>query len=363
MQTDFLGRSIRLPALHWGWLALAAIIVWFVWQTAAILPPFIAGLVIAYLLDPVADRMEEKGIRRWVATAIVLTLFFAVFIGIILLIAPLVVSQFEALIETLPGLVDTVRPLAEKLYAQANLLVDLESVTDDMLQRGAEFATTIMRGVLAQGLAVANLLALLVIMPVVAFYSLRDFDDLTAQVQRYFPVRHADRIKSLLTDMDHALAGFVRGQFLVCFVLALCYAAGWWLTGLDYALVLGLIAGILAFIPYLGAVISVALALLVGLGQFGLDWWQLFLIFLVFQLGQVLEGSILTPNLVGERIGLHPLWVLFAVFAGGELAGLWGVFLAVPIAAILAVLVRAVMRAYLESPIYSAEAGPAADSE
>ncbi|MGB3721577.1 MAG: AI-2E family transporter, partial [Pacificimonas sp.] len=332
-----------------------ALLLWFVWQTSAVLPPFLGGLAIAYLLDPVTDRLEARGWKRWIATTFVLVVFFALFAGLILLIAPLLVSQLTALIESLPVLIATLRPLAERLYAEANVLVDLEGATDDLLQRVAGMATGVLRGVLEQGLAFFNVLALLVIMPVVAFYSLRDFDLLTAKMRGWIPPRFETRTSRLLEEMDNALAGFIRGQFLVCSALAVFYAAGWWLTGLEFALVLGLIAGILAFVPYLGAVISVVLALLVGLGQFGVDPLQLFFIFLVFQIGQILEGSVLTPNLIGERIGLHPLWVLFAVFAGGELAGLWGVFLAVPVAAVIAVLVRAVMRAYLRSPLYGAE--------
>ncbi len=346
---------IALPSLHWGWLVVLAILIWFFWETAAVLPPFLAGLVIAYLLDPVADRLEARGMKRWLATTLVLVLFFALFAGLILLIAPLMVSQLTALIDSLPRLVAELRPLAERLYAQANVLVDLEGIADNLLQRAAGIATSVLSGVLEQGLAFFNILALVIIMPVVAFYSLRDFDSLTAKLRSMIPPRFASQTALLLDEMDAALAGFVRGQFIVCSALAVFYAAGWWLTGLEFALVLGLIAGILAFVPYLGAVISVALALLVGLGQFGADPWHLFFIFLVFQIGQVLEGSVLTPNLIGERIGLHPLWVLFAVFAGGELAGLWGVFLAVPVAAVIAVLVRAVIRAYLSSPLYGAE--------
>ncbi|MEE4350773.1 MAG: AI-2E family transporter [Pacificimonas sp.] len=343
---------------HWGWLVVLAILAWFVWQTAAILPPFLAGLIIAYLLDPSVDKLQARNWPRWAATTVVLVLFFAVIAGLLLLVAPLIVAQAESLIASLPGIVADLRPTFEGWYARLNQLGSFDEFGTGILQRAAEVGANLVRSVLEQSLALFNILALIIIVPVVAFYALLDFDNMTARARSWIPPRWEVEANRLIDEADSALSGFIRGQSLVCSALAVFYAAGWWLTGLDYALVLGLIAGVLAFVPYLGAVISVALALLVGLGQFGFEFLPLFFIFLVFQLGQILEGSALTPNLIGERIGLHPLWVLFAVFAGGEIAGLVGVFLAVPVAAVVAVIVRAVMRAYLGSPIYAAGAPP-----
>ncbi|MBZ6378548.1 hypothetical protein B5C34_12325 [Pacificimonas flava] len=338
---------------HWGWLVVLAILAWFFWETAAILPPFLAGLVIAYLLDPVVDRLERRKWPRWLATTCVLVLFFAIIGGALVLVAPLATSQFTALLEALPEIVGELRPHIESWYDQLNRMGTFQDMGAGILERAAEVAANVARSLLVQTLAVFNVLALVIIVPVVAFYALLDFDRMTGSVQSWIPPRFAPSAARLFGEADTALSGFIRGQSLVCAALAVFYAAGWGLTGLDYALVLGLVAGILSFVPYLGAVISVALALIVGLGQFGFDWVHLILIFAVFQLGQILEGSVLTPNLIGERIGLHPLWVLFAVFAGGEIAGLVGVFLAVPVAAVVAVVVRAVMRAYLASPIYA----------
>ena len=343
-----------LPGRRIAWLIVLAILLWFLWATSAVLPPFLAGLAIAYLLDPIADRLERH-MPRWLATILVLTLFLAVFVGVIVLVVPLFIDQAEALIASVPGLIADLRPYAERWYARVDLLIDVDEIGETMLSRAGAMLATFVRSLLESSLALFNIVAILVIMPVVAFYSLRDFDHLTARVRDYIPPRHAARAERLFAEMDAALGGFIRGQSIVCLSLAVFYAAGWWLTGLDYALVLGVIAGILAFVPYLGAFVSAALALLVGLGQFGTDEpLRLLAIFLVFQVGQMLEGSVLTPNLIGGRIGLHPLWVLFAVFAGGEIAGLWGVFLAVPVAAVLAVLVRAVIRAYRRSAIYGA---------
>ena len=337
----------------WWWLVVLAVLIWFFWSTGDVLPPFLAGLVIAYLLDPLVDKMEKRlNVPRWAATSIVLVLFFALIAGIIVLIAPLVVSQASALVAALPELLAAVRLLLERWYVELNAVIDVHEIGSDILERAAAMLTALLSSVLEQSLALFNIAALLIVVPVVAFYSLRDFDHMTRRIRNMVPPRYSGRVARLLGEMDEALGGFIRGQSLVCFSLAVFYAAGWWLTGLEFALVLGLIAGLLAFIPYLGAFISVGLALLVALAQFGFEPLRLIGVFAVFQVGQIIEGSILTPNLIGNRIGLHPLWVLFAVFAGGELAGLWGILLAVPVAAVVAVLVREVLRAYLSSPLY-----------
>ena len=337
----------------WWWLVVLAVLIWFFWSTGDVLPPFLAGLVIAYLLDPLVDKMEKRlNVPRWAATSIVLVLFFALIAGIIVLIAPLVVSQASALVAALPELLAAVRLLLERWYVELNAVIDVHEIGSDILERAAAMLTALLSSVLEQSLALFNIAALLIVVPVVAFYSLRDFDHMTRRIRNMVPPRYSGRVARLLGEMDEALGGFIRGQSLVCLSLAVFYAAGWWLTGLEFALVLGLIAGLLAFIPYLGAFISVGLALLVALAQFGFEPLRLIGVFAVFQVGQIIEGSILTPNLIGNRIGLHPLWVLFAVFAGGELAGLWGILLAVPVAAVVAVLVREVLRAYLSSPLY-----------
>lgn len=352
--------SVSPPVLrfHWGWLVVAVILIWFVWETAAILPPFMAGLVIAYLLDPLVDRLEVRRWPRWAATTLVLVLFFAIIGGAIVLVAPLVVAQANALLDALPDIIASLRPVALEWYEELSRYVTFDEMGTGIFERAAEVGAEVARTLIAQGFAVFNILALLIIVPVVAFYALLDFDRMTGRVRSWIPPRYEASANRMIGDADGALSGFIRGQSLVCSVLAVFYATGWSLVGLDYALVLGLVAGILAFVPYLGAVVSVALALLVGLGQFGVEPLPLILIFAVFQIGQILEGSVLTPNLIGDRIGLHPLWVLFAVFAGGELAGLWGVFLAVPVAAVVAVAVRAVMGVYLTSPLYGPRAKP-----
>lgn len=344
-----LGGRRRIPI---RWMLVAAIILWFAYATRGVLGPFVAGLVIAYLLDPVADRLERRGVPRWAAAMLLLVGFFGVFALLILAMAPLVVAQFQQLVQNLPQLVQSLEPLIERLSNAVGDVVGLETLSNDLMHRAAAWLSTLASGILSGGLAVFNLLALFVMMPVVAFYALRDYDGLTTRINAWWPSRYAETIRRLLGESDAALAGFVRGQSLVCLSLAIFYSVGWSLIGLNYALVLGTLAGVLGFVPYLGVVVSVGLGLLVGLGQWGPDVLHLGLIVGIFFVGQILESMVLTPNLIGNRIGLHPLWVLFAVFAGGELLGILGVFLAVPVAAVLGVVMRWLLGEYLKSPLF-----------
>jgi predicted PurR-regulated permease PerM len=197
-----------------------------------------------------------------------------------------------------------------------------------------------------------------VVTPVVAYYLLRDWRGILAEIETWWPRRQLPMIKSVLADSNAALSGFVRGQSLVCLTLAVFYAVGWSLVGLQYGVVLGILAGILGFVPFLGVLFAVSMSVIVALGQWGFDWVQIGLVIGVFVIGQALESSVLTPNLIGNRIGLHPVWVLFAVFAGGQVAGLAGVFLAVPVAAVLGVIVRRALAHYRQSYFY----GPDADA-
>lgn len=354
-------RQKRQGGLPLRWLIIIAIVIWFAYATRGVIGPFVAGLVIAYLLDPITDKLEARKVPRWAATGLILTAFFGIFALLILAMAPLVIAQFRQLVDNLPIIIEAARPLAEQLFRAVGNVVDVEVLTGNVINRAANWLSEIATGVLTGGIAVFNVLALIVMMPVVAFYALRDYDSLTRRIDGWWPPDYAATIRRLLHDTDAALAGFVRGQSLVSLSLAIFYAAGWSLIGLDYALVLGTLAGVLSFVPYLGVVVSVGLGLLVGLGQWGMDPLNLSLILVVFFVGQILESTVLTPNLIGNRIGLHPLWVLFAVFAGGELLGILGVFLAVPVAAVIGVFVRWLIAEYLKSPLFRHAPADASD--
>jgi predicted PurR-regulated permease PerM len=346
---------LSLPRIHWGWLLVIIGFVALFWASRAVIGPFIAGFVVAYLLDPPARVLERRGWPRWAAAVSVLVLFIAGFVAILLASAPIIQAQVQQLIETMPKLIESTRPLADKLLHSASLNTNAKEVIANLGNRAVGWLSDSLGTIVAGSLAFVNVLTFVVVTPIVAFYLLRDWPAVIEQTESWWPRRQLSVIKTLLSQSDAALSGFVRGQSLVCVVLAVFYAVGWSLTGLDYAIVLGLLAGVLGFVPFLGVIVAVGLSLLVALGQYGIDPLQLSLVFGIFVIGQIFESSVLTPNLIGNRIGLHPVWVLFAVFAGGEVAGVAGVFLAVPVAAVLGVIVRAALIHYRTSRFYGSD--------
>jgi len=338
---------------RWIWFALGVLLfLAFFVSISGILLPFVVGLAVAYLLDPVADRMEAMRLPRWLATSIAIIGFFGLVIGVFIAIAPMLRDQIVGFAQALPGYIAKIRPLILGLIDEAGGTARAQTLVEQSSGKLVEWVGAHMGQLLASGIAFFNLLTLILISPVVAFYLLRDWDMIVERVMTWLPRQHLSTITTLLRDMDYALSGFVRGQFLVCMALAVLYALGWSLLGLNYALVLGLIAGLLAFVPLAGPFFASALAVLVALGQFGTDWLKVGLVYVVFVIVQGIEGSILTPNLIGNRVGLHPVWVIFAIFAGGELLGVVGIFLAVPVAAVVAVLSRWLIQRYLASRLY-----------
>jgi predicted PurR-regulated permease PerM len=323
-----------------------------------VLAPFVAGIGVAYLLDPLADRLERWKFPRWLAALVVLTLFFVAFVLLVLLVVPLLNSQVIGLVQAITGYLAESR---EAITQYAMALVerfDLQGGEQikEALGGFAKDAVNIVGKLLAEvwqgGLALVSLLSLLVITPVVAFYLLRDFDRIVETVDGWLPRQHAPTIRRLVGEIDQRLAGFVRGQGSVCLVLGAFYAIGLSLAGLDFGLVIGLISGVLSFIPFVGSAIGLLLSMITAVTQFWPDLLRIAVVLGVFVVGQFLEGNVLTPRLVGDRVGLHPVWVMFALLAGGALAGFVGVLLAVPIAAAAGVLIRFFMSQYLGSRLY-----------
>ncbi len=345
---------LSLPRIHWGWLLLIIGFFALFWASRAVIGPFIAGFVVAYLLNPLAARLERRGWPRWLASLVVLLLFLIAIVAIGFASVPIIQAQVLQLIHTMPQLVEQVQPLLQRLLRRTAGAAQSKALIANLTNKAVTWLSESIGPILAGSLAFVNVLTFVVITPLVAFYLLRDWPLILQRIDGWWPRRQLPVIKVLVADCDAALSGFIRGQSLVCLSLAIFYAAGWSLVGLNYGIVLGLLAGILGFVPFLGVMFAVALSVLVALGQFGFDAFHLGLVLGVFAVGQVLESSVLTPNLIGNRIGLHPVWVLFAVFAGGEVAGLAGVFLAVPMAAVLGVIVRSAMAHYRASSFYGA---------
>lgn len=352
-----LAERLSLPRIHWGWLLFIAAFLALFWAARGILGPFVAGFILAYLLDPPARRLEKIGVPRWLAAVVVLVVFVTLFALIILASAPIIQTEVLQFIDNLPRLVENTQPLIEQMLRLTGSGKSIDDLVDNVSSYAVTWLTSSISTIVAGSLAFVNVISFTVVTPLVAFYLLRDWPVILAQVDSWWPRAHAPAMRGVLRDSNAALGGFVRGQSLVCLCLAIFYAVGWSVVGLNYAVILGILVGVLGFVPFIGVLFAVTLSMLVALGQYGLDFHALGLVVGVFLIGQVLESSVLTPNLIGTRIGLHPVWVLFAVFAGGTVAGLAGVFLAVPVAAVLGVIMRAALAHYRQSEFYTGSAG------
>ncbi|WP_343562669.1 AI-2E family transporter [Kiloniella sp. b19] len=323
-----------------------------------VLLPFVAGIVVAYFLDPLCDRLENTGLSRTAATAVVTVCFLLILLAALGLVLPVVANQTGKLISALPDFVEAVSKKADLIRTEFATSVDPQIVArvkasiNEVVSTAGTWIGSLVKDVIEGGVAFLNLLSLIFITPVVAFYLLRDWDRLVAKIDGWLPRMHQKTIRVLAFEVDETLAGFIRGQGTVCLVLGAFYALGLSLAGLNFGLVIGLLAGFLSFIPYVGAIIGLLLS--VGLALFQFDsLTSVAIVAAVFFAGQFLEGNVLTPKLVGERIGLHPVWVIFGLLAGGTLFGFVGVLLAVPVAAVIGVGVRFALDQYMMSGYYS----------
>ena len=343
--------QVRLSHL----LAIVGFFVTFYLLTALsdILLPFVLGFALAYFLDPLADRLEAVGVRRSLAT-----LTITVIVGLALLTAlafglPVLAQQISMLIADLPGYISDVQVwlLEQNLVEGQNELV---SVMGESLLAGLQKTASSM---VLTGLSLINLLALIFITPIVAVYMLNDWDHMVARINGLLPDEQAAIIRNLASQIDETLGGFARGQILVCLSLGTIYAVGLSLVGLQSGIIVGVFAGLISFIPYVGAAFGLVLAGALGLGQFGFELPPLALIAGVFFVGQFIEGNILTPRLVGDRVKLHPVWIIFALLAMGSLFGFLGLLLAVPLAAIIGVLVRYGVTLYMRDYVNRSDNG------
>lgn len=357
--------TTRRQAIFWTAAALGLVV--FLYLFKAILLPFIMGMAVAYFLDPVADWFERRGAGRAVATTLVLALFFLAGIAVLLVAAPIVQNQLVGVFQRLPALIDTLRtellPALDRLSAKLDPkdLERAESAVKSLSEGSVQWILSLVSGIVTSGLALFNLLGLIVITPVVSWYLLRDWDVLVARVDSWLPRAHAEVIREQVRKIDRTLAGFVRGQATVCLILGTGYAVALELVGLEYGLVVGLFAGLISFIPYVGSITGLILS--AGLAYVQADFSPLLLgVVVIFFAGQAIEGNYLTPKLVGDRVGLHAVWVMFALLAGGAVFGFVGVMIAVPVAAVIGVLSRFLLDRYLDSHYYTGkDDGPGRD--
>jgi predicted PurR-regulated permease PerM len=349
----------REVSRRWQLLAITAVIVYLVWLLSPVLMPFAVAAMLAYLGDPLADRLERMGLNRMWAATIVFVVLLIVLIGVLLLLIPLVARQIENLIGNLPRYGEWAQNVAWP-WLQAQLHLDPHMFDSDRLVTAIKehlgsiggVATAVIGKVSRSGVGIAMWLTNLVLIPVVAFYLLRDWDRLVATIDGMLPRSIQPTIAHLARESDKILGAFVRGQLLVMLALGTFYAAGLGLTGLSVGLLIGMVAGLLSFVPYLGFIIGFVAAIIAALVQFG-DWTHVLLVCAVFAVGQLLEGYVLVPKLVGDKIGLHPVAVIFAVLAGGYLFGFLGVLLALPAASVILVLLRYLIERYRMSELYT----------
>lgn len=338
-----------------SWLGLLAIAVGLLWLLSPILLPFFLGIAIAYLLDPAVRRFERWGGSRTVATVTIMALFVVVVGGVLAVLLPILERQLvglvQKLVEAANNVYDWARPYVERQLREARVPQSATPNAGDIAGRAVTWTLSALGGLWNGGLAVVNVLSLLVITPVVTFYMLRDWPKLVHRIDSWLPRDHAPLIRSLIHKIDQRLAGFVRGQALVCLLLGLFYAAALTLAGLGYGLLTGLLVGLLTFIPVLGAAIGAAISLIIAAVQFH-AWVPVGIVAAIFAVGQFTESYVLSPKLVGERIGLHPAWLLLALLAGGALFGFLGLLLAAPVAATIGVLAHFALERYLQSALY-----------
>ena len=340
------------------WLVALLVVVLLLWLLQEILLPFIAGFVLAYFLDPVADALERFGLPRILATLLILSVAVFAVVMLVLVLAPILGDQALKLAQDLPELMKALVARFNEVTPQSlkDLMArsgsDVNGSIGDIAGKATGWLATVLQSVWSGGMALVNILSLLVVTPIVAFYLLADWDHLVAKIDGWLPREHADEVRGIARDIDTTMAGFIRGQGTVCLLLGIFYGVALSLAGLKFGLAIGLGAGLLSFIPYVGAIIGGVMAIGVGLVQFWPDYASVLIIIGIFVAGQFLEGNFLSPKLVGGSIGLHPVWLMFALFAFGYLFGFVGLLLAVPLAAAAGVLVRYGLSRYLNSKMY-----------
>ena len=350
---------------RWVWWGVALVFALFVYFLHPILTPFLVAIVLAYMFDPVVDRLEKFGFSRTWGVVTVFALFTVIVTGLVLVLVPLLAKQLIKLYQLAPQVLDwlqhTAVPWAQSKFGLSDGFWKFDkikaAITEHMGQ-ASDIVGVVLSQATASSLALIGFLANLVLIPVVAFYLLRDWDIMLVKIRGLLPRDREEQIVSLAKECHDVLGAFVRGQLLVMLALGVIYSAGLMLVGLELGLLIGLMAGIAAIVPYMGFIIGIGAALIAGLFQFGGDLYPMLGIVAVFMVGQALEGTVLTPLLVGDKIGMHPVAVIFAILAGGELFGFTGVLLALPVAAVIMVLVRHVQDMYKESQVYKGEEDP-----
>lgn len=350
-----MATSARRQAKFWGigFIVLALVL----WLLGSTLLPFLLGAGMAYFLDPVADRLEKFGLNRISATLVIAVSAVLAFTLILLFAVPSLIEQVQGLVEAVPTYLDQFTTFLGNRYPklfgeQSPIMRNLDEIEAAIRDNGI----TVLNQLLAGSLEVLNFIFLLVVAPVVAFYLLLDWDKMLARINAILPRPYAPTIRRLAREVDAVLAGFVRGQLTVCLILGVFYGLALMAVGLQFGFLIGITAGLIAFIPYVGSTIGLVLSIGIALFQFWDDKLWIFVTAGIFFFGQFVEGNILSPNLIGKSVGLHPVALILALSIFGALFGFAGLLVAVPIAAGLGVIGRFLLERYMESPIYTGKA-------
>jgi predicted PurR-regulated permease PerM len=353
---------IRNQLIYWG-LAFA-VFLWLLWTMGSVMLPYVVGAALAYFLDPVVDRLETLGLGRVAATALITLGSVLVLVLLVLAVIPTLIQQTYALINEAPEMSRRMQAFLIEKFPE------LSDSTSVMRQTLSDIGTAVQSkgAVLAQGLvssamSLISALIFLIVTPVVAFYLLVDWDHMVARLDTMLPRDHAPVIRRLAGEIDETLSSFVRGQFSVCAIMGIYYSIGLMLAGLQFGLVVGAFAGIVTFIPYVGALLGCILAIGLALFQYWGEWTHVIIITAVFMTGQMAEGNVITPKLVGKSVGLHPVVLMLALSVFGSLFGFVGMLVAVPVAAALGVLIRFGIAQYQSSLLYIGRAGRIPEDE
>ena len=341
------------------WVAALAVFAGLLWLLSPVLMPFIAGMALAYLLDPIARRLQRTGIGRVLSALIVIVVIIVVLVLIVVMVAPILGAQLFEFIENIPGYMERLQTLisdpnrawlAKVFGSQAT---DPAKSVGGLMAQGAGWLAAFLASLWSGGRALVSVLSLLIITPVVAFYLLCDWDRMLVTVDSWVPRPQRETVRALAREIDAAIAGFMRGQAVICLILGVLYAVGLTLTGLNFGFLIGFGTGVMSFIPFVGSLTGFLIAGSVAVAQFWPNWLPILAVVCVFLAGQALEGYVLSPKLVGARVGLHPVWLMFSLLAFGYLFGFVGLLIAIPLAAAIGVLTRFALRQYLASPLYT----------
>ena len=344
------------------WIAMFAAVIAVVVLLRDVLLPFVAGMVLAYLLNPLANRFESLGLSRLLATLAIVIVVVVAIVVLLILTVPIIISELAYFIDNLPLYVrrlhtlatDPAWPWLSKSIEES--LREAESSIGELTTVASSWLGTLLRSIWSGGRALISVLSLTVVTPIVAFYLIYDWNRMVAAIDNWIPPTRRETVRALGREIDDTIGGFVRGQSALCLVLAVFYAGALWMIGLKHGALIGFAAGLLSFIPYLGSLSGLIISICVAIAQFWPSWTPVVLILAIFFVGQSLADYVLAPYLVGRRVHLNPVWVMFALFAFGYLFGFVGLLIAVPLAAAIGVLLRFALRQYYASPLYAGTA-------